>query len=331
VSDIASASDLSAAARAARLLDAYLDDLALRGRSRLTVRNYRTDIGGFLEYCAEAEQDPFTLRRAFVRAYLASLQQEGSSPASLSRIASTVHSFYRHLARIGETPRDLLAELKPPKKPQRLPKALQPDETTRLLESVDLSTPAGLRDRAVLETLYGAGLRVSELAGLDVESVDLDYGEIRVTGKGAKERIALLGEPALEAIEAYLERGRAALLGDRPRYPADGGPLFVNRFGERLSARSVQTLVRRYGLEAGVSLAAHPHLLRHTFATDLLAGGADLRVVQSLLGHESADTTQIYTHVTEVRQRKVIEDAFFNPVLAERRRKRKLRRRDKDR
>jgi site-specific recombinase XerD len=183
---------------------------------------------------------------------------------------------------------------------------MQSGDVATLVEAPPGDGPAALRDRALLELLYAAGLRVSELVGLDVRDVDMDEGTLRVTGKGRKQRIALFGGPAARVLQAWLREGRPALASGRAE-PA----LFLNRDGGRLSVRAVQLMVRRAGIAAGIETKTHPHLLRHTFATHLLDGGADVRVVQELLGHARATTTQVYTHVTEARQRHVYDDAFF--------------------
>ena len=187
-----------------------------------------------------------------------------------------------------------------PKLDKRLPSFLTQDDVRRLLEAPDLSTPQGQRDRALLELLYASGLRVSELVRLDLEQINLDTREIRVWGKGAKERVVLMGKPAAEAVATYIHEGRPKLLGEK-RSTA----LLVNRYGGRLNERRVQRILEKYAGVAGIGKRVHPHMLRHTFATHLLDGGADLRVVQELLGHAALSSTQIYTHVTKSQARKV--------------------------
>lgn len=304
-------------------LDAYLRELSAVGnRSDYTIRNYRNDIGSFLRWCEARELEPLRITRQTFREFLTELKDGGMVAASITRRTSTVHGFYKYLHAEGATERDLLYGIALPKRPRRLPKVLDPAMLTALLEAPDLSTPAGLRDRAMLELLYGGGLRISELVSLNVGQVDLGDGSAVIHGKGSKERQVLFGEPAMQALERYLESGRAALTpanGQRPT--ANGHPLFLNRFGTRLTARSVQTLIKRHALAAGIAADVHPHLLRHSFATHLLDGGADLRIVQDLLGHSSANTTQIYTHVSQARQavvsaaawEKVAEQALEGP------------------
>jgi site-specific recombinase XerD len=191
-----------------------------------------------------------------------------------------------------------------PKRGRRLPKVLEPPVISALLNQPDASTPKGLRDRAMLELLYGGGLRISELAALNAGDVDLEYGVAIVHGKGAKERVTLFGEPAMDALRAYLEGGRPSLL-KRPE-PA----LFISRPGRRLTVRAIQMMVTRTATAAGIAVDIHPHLLRHSFATHLLDGGANLRTVQELLGHSSAETTQIYTHVSQARHAAASEAAW---------------------
>jgi site-specific recombinase XerD len=220
---------------------------------------------------------------------------------------STIHALYRHLAREGTIDRDLLEGVSPPRRERRLPSLLAQDQARACVEAVSGDDPASLRDRAILELLYGAGLRVSELAGLDIDAIDRDDACVRVTGKGNKQRIAVYGRPAAAAIERYLSVGRPLLSGAGTR------ALFLNhRGGQRLSVRAIELLVQKYAGQAGIDRRVFPHLFRHSFATHLLDGGADVRIVQELLGHESAGTTQIYTHVTEERQRQVYTEAFYN-------------------
>lgn len=291
-------------------LDAYLRELgAVAGRSAYTIRNYRNDIGAFLRWCRERELEPLAISRQVFREYLGELKETGMAAASLTRRTSTVHGFYRYLQREGATDRDLLHGLAMPKRPRRLPKVLDPAALDRLLTAPDADTPQGLRDRAMMELLYGGGLRISELVALDLGQVNLAEGTAIVHGKGAKERLVLFGEPAMLALERYLAEGRPALAAGA-KHGQGCAALFLNRFGSRLTARSVQALVRRYAVAAGIPAEVHPHLLRHSFATHLLDGGADLRIVQELLGHSSAATTQIYTHVSRQLQAELTRSAW---------------------
>ena len=286
-------------------LEAYLRELqAVGNRSAYTIRNYRNDIGHFLAYCDEDGIEPLEMNRQIFRTYLGTLREKGMVAASITRRTSTVHGFYKYLLREGAAEKDLLYGVALPKKPKRLPKVLDQTVIEALLSAPDVSTPQGLRDRAMFELLYGGGLRISELVGLDTGQVDLEYGAAIIRGKGSKERVVLFGRPATDALEGYLDSGRPKLAsGPEPA-------LFLNRFGGRLTARSVQSIIKRHALGAGIAQDVHPHLLRHSFATHLLDGGADLRIVQDLLGHSSANTTQIYTHVSQARQAEVSAAAW---------------------
>lgn len=298
--------------RSRELLERYLDDLQyLRRRSPLTVRNYRADISQFLQALAQDRVECDRAGRSHGRAYLASLIEAGVAPASVKRSATTIRAFYAWLERESLLPEampgDSILLLRYPKAPRRLPHFLSEEDTDLVLRGPehddDPAAPRALRDRALLELLYAAGLRVSEAAGLDVIDLDFANRQVRVTGKGNKTRVCLFGEPAREAIARYIEEGRPALA--RGAQPA----LFLNRDGDRLSARSMQAIVRRAGTRA-LGERVHPHLLRHSFATHMLDSGADLRVVQHLLGHSSADTTQIYTAVTKRAQESLVGNSL---------------------
>jgi site-specific recombinase XerD len=279
-----------------------------RNLSPNTLRNYRTDLTHFFDWWERsASGDIRAVTRPGFRQYLAALDAGGVSRGSVQRKVSTIHTFYRDLVREGVLDTDPLAELRPPKKAKILPRVLPAEAIGALLVAPDAETDTGVRDRAMLELLYAAGIRLRELTGLNVEDIDLHEQTVRVTGKGNKQRITLIGEPAARALRAYLKTVRARVTRD-PHERA----LFLNKDGGRLSARRVEILVRRYATAAGIDQRAFPHLLRHTFATHMLDGGADVRIVQELLGHSSASTTQIYTHVTEQRQRQTYTDAFYN-------------------
>jgi site-specific recombinase XerD len=291
------------------LLDAYLIRLRVeRNLSEYTLRNYRTDLTHFLEWWQLQEgTSPLSVTRPAFRRYLAALEAAGVARASVARKVSTIHTFYRHLQQEGVLPADPLRELRPPKKPRTLPKVLGESAIGALLAAPGLESDIGIRDRAILELLYAAGLRVRELTALDLDHADLHEQTLRVTGKGNKQRIVLFGGPAERALRLYLKTVRPKLARDSRQRA-----LFLNKDGGRLSPRRVEILVRRYAAAAGIDERAYPHLLRHSFATHMLDGGADVRIVQELLGHTSASTTQIYTHVTEARQRQTYTDAFYN-------------------
>jgi site-specific recombinase XerD len=296
-------------ARALAALDRYLDELArVKRRSAHTVRNYQRDISDFFAFLAGRGTEFDEAGRVDGRAYLAQCRLTGVAEASVKRRATTVRGFYAWLDREGELPPsrpgDSILRLRYPKVTRRLPRFLSQQDARDLVEGQDGSTPQSLRDRALLELLYAAGLRVSELAGIDARDLDLVNAQVTVTGKGDRTRVCLFGEPARQALIEYIERGRPELA--RGAQEA----LFLNRSGGRLSARSMQTIVRRAGVGAGIGQPVYPHLLRHTFATHMLEDGADLRVVQHLLGHGSVDTTQIYTAVTSSKQQSVVTKAL---------------------
>ncbi|MBA7601241.1 Tyrosine recombinase XerC [subsurface metagenome] len=283
----------------------YLE--AERNASPYTVRNYTTDllgsknIKGFFTFLTERGIKSLDkVDRHLLRDYLAYLAEQDLVKASIARKLSAIRSFYRYLVREEILPVNPMQETSSPKLDRRLPAFLTIEEITRLLDKPDSATPQGQRDRAFMELLYASGLRVSELVGLNLEQVDLDSREIRVLGKGSKERMVLMGEPAAAALIAYLDEGRLELLSDKR-----GSAVFLNYKGGRLTERSVQSILEEYAHRAGIGKKVHPHMLRHTFATHLLDGGADLRVVQELLGHASLSSTQVYTHVSKSQAKKV--------------------------
>jgi site-specific recombinase XerD len=319
----------SPAGRIDALLERYLAVLAAeRNLSRFTVRNYATDLRHLFAFLAEHDVDPLAITRATFRAYLASLIEAGVAHGSVTRRVSTARSFYKWLRLEGVMREDPLANVQGPRKPRRLPHVMTLEDITSLIGAADGDRPADLRDRALLELMYAAGVRLSEAHGLDIGDVDLQGMAVRVTGKGNKERVVVMGEPARVSVERYLRDGRAVLAAKR-RSPRGGEEraLFLNREGGRMSQRRMQLIVRKYALSAGIDERVHPHLLRHTFATHLLDGGAELRVVQELLGHSSPNTTQIYLHVTEERQRKVMEQSLDELAAVEAARRNLARRR----
>ncbi len=274
---------------------------AEKGLASLTVRNYKTDLEPLYDFIeARNFSDLRALDRGAFREYLAWLIQLGYVRASIVRKLSALRSFLRWLVRGKVIEADPLPQRGVMKLESRLPRFLSQDEAARLLRAPDTSTPLGIRDRALLELIYGAGLRVSEAHGLDVGGLNLETRELRVRGKGSKERVALIGRAARDALVLYLGQVRPKLANRD-----SGHALVLNRSGRRLSQRSIQAMVRRYAVKARLRSGVHTHTLRHSFATHMLEGGADLRVVQELLGHASPATTQIYTHVTQSQARKV--------------------------
>ncbi len=277
----------------------YLE--AERNASPYTVRNYTSDLLGFFQFLRLKRVDSLKeVDKHVLRDYLSHLMEQGFVKASIARKLSAIRSFYRYLLREEMISTSPVSTTSSPKLDRRLPEFLTIDEMRRLLEAPDSATPQGQRDRALLELLYASGIRVSELVKLNLEQVSLDTREIRVWGKGSKERMGLMGEPAARALAAYLNQGRPKLLGKKR-----SSAVFLNRYGERLTARSVQSILEEYANIVGIEKRVHPHMLRHTFATHLLDGGADLRVVQELLGHASLASTQIYTHVSKSQAKKV--------------------------
>lgn len=292
-------------------LDGFLASLAARDASVHTRRAYATGVSCFLDWLdghPEARRDWRDPSRQQSRAFLASLGSAGLSRRSISSRLAALRSFYRHGRRQGWVTSDPWAAVSTPRVTRRLPQVLEVDEIERTLDAVGGSSEAlKLRDRAILETAYASGVRISELAGARVADLDERRGELRVLGKGRKERIVLLGGPALDALESYLTDGRPRLR-DRASAPDDGS-LFLNSAGAPISVRGLRYRIDRLFRLAGVREGASPHTLRHSFATHLLEGGADLRVVQELLGHSSLATTQVYTHVSVGRLRQAYRDA----------------------
>ena len=281
-------------------------EASLSSLSEHTRRAYAHDAAEFVAWCErggcpQAED----LDHTAVRRYLAYLQTRGFARASISRKAASVRAYARFLKRRGVLERDVAAAVQSPKGVRRLPRMPKDREATALLDqaaaAAGIDDPRALRDLAILELLYGAGLRVSECCGLDVADVDRRRATVTVLGKGAKVRRLPLGEPALEAVGAYLRTARPVLVTAATREDA----LLVNARGRRMTPRDVRRVLARYPLPDGRLL--HPHALRHAYATHLLEGGADLRAVQELLGHADVGTTQIYTHVTRDRLRSVYE------------------------
>jgi integrase/recombinase XerD len=285
-----------------RLVDRWLDHLATeRGLARKTVEAYARDLAAFSRpLVTRGIRAAGAIGATEVRAHLARLADRGLSPRSQARALAALRGFLRFCVRERRLKEDPTARLAIRRPPGRLPHALGGGEVGALLATPRDGERRGIRDRALLELLYACGLRVSELVGLRGEQVNLEAGFVRVTGKGGKERVVPLGRPARAALERYLSEGRGPLLGGRT-----SSFVFVGRAGRPLTRQAVWKLVKQRGLAAGLGRRVFPHMLRHTFATHLLGGGADLRVVQALLGHADVATTQIYTHVTPTRLREV--------------------------
>ena len=290
---------------------AYLDHLAVeRGLAGNTLVAYRRDLARYVSFLqSRGRRAPSEVSEADVRAFVAWLRtgDQTASPlaaSSAARVLAAVHGWHRFCAREGWAPTDPAAGVRAPARPQRLPRALSTDDVARLLDAAGAGEgPVPVRDRALLELLYSTGGRISEVVGLDVDDVDLDpqASAARLLGKGRKERVVPVGSYAREAVQAYLVRSRPVLAAGGRGTPA----LFLNTRGARLSRQSGWAVLRLAAQRSGIPDDVSPHTLRHSFATHLLAGGADVRVVQELLGHASVTTTQIYTHVTPDTLREV--------------------------
>jgi len=279
-------------------LASYDRDLRARGLAERTRRAYGVDLGGFAEWAGEHGLGPSDVRHRDVRRYGAGLSNAGAAPATVARKLAAIRGLYGYLVRTeraGSNPAELVSS---PKRSEKLPNVLTTEQMRSLLERIPARTPLELRDRAMLELAYSCGLRCEEIVNLDLGALDYETEQLRVLGKGSKERLLPVGEPAQRALRRYLDKGRHALTTD-PRENA----LFLSKSGRRLSNSDV---TRRLGLwtrEAALAAGVSPHSLRHSFATHLLEGGADLRTIQELLGHASISTTQVYTRVDAARLR----------------------------
>jgi integrase/recombinase XerC/integrase/recombinase XerD len=273
-------------------------DLRARGSAERTRRAYSVDLRQLAEWAGGLGMGPADLGHREVRRYAAGLSAEGAEPATVARKLASARGLFDYLVRterLGRNPADLVSA---PKREGKLPKVLPAEQVRRLLERIPARTALELRDRAMLELAYSCGLRCEEIVNLDRGAVDFDSEQLRVRGKGDKERVLPIGEPAQKALRRYLERGRPAIEGD-PREPA----LFVSKSGRRLSPSDVTRRLSLWVREAALAGGVSPHSLRHSFATHLLEGGADLRAIQELLGHASISTTQVYTRVDAARLR----------------------------
>jgi site-specific recombinase XerD len=297
-------------------LDAFLARLAARDTSEHTRRSYRTAISQWLEWLDERDADWRAPARPLIRGYLAELAARDLARRSISSRLAALRSFYRYARREAIVDADPWSGALTPRLPRRLPQVLEVNEVERLIDEADMASDRralALRDTALVETAYAAGLRISELAAARLADLDLARGELRVMGKGRKERITLLGGPAKEALAEYLAYGRPALrtgaLASAGAQSEDSGVMFLNAKGGPIGVRGLRYRLDRLYRRAGLPSGATPHTLRHSFASHMLEGGADLRVVQELLGHESLGTTQIYTHVSPSRLRSAYKDA----------------------
>jgi len=273
-----------------------------RGLSRNTLEAYRSDLLQLGQHLREHDVDVLAVGHADLAGFLDALAAGGARPATLQRKAACLRSFYRHLRREAIIDHDPTADLRAPRKSQKLPQVLSRGEVDRLLAAPRGTTPGGLRDRALLELMYACGLRASEAVGLELGDIDLEAAVLRARGKGNKERLVPIGRTAIAAMALYLQRGRPLLVG-----PGEDRHVFVNRRGTGLTRQGLYKIVQRHARAVGLQERMSPHTLRHTFATHLLAGGCDLRAVQEMLGHADIATTQIYTHLSAER----LKDVYF--------------------
>lgn len=297
--------------------EAHLDEYeryltAIRQLAPPTVRNYMNDLATFMKFLSETGRITHLSSpdRHELRSYLAWLANRGYEKASIGRKLTALRMFFGWMQETGRTATNDTDMVSAPRQPRRLPYVVSQAEIERLLITPNTTTTLGLRDRAMLESLYASGIRVSEATSIDVSDLDLDTRECTVFGKGSKQRIVLLGSSAVQWLRKYLSDARPKLVTRQ-----SGDALFLNKQGGRLTERGIQMIVKKHAMSAGLDAEFHTHNLRHSFATHLLDGGADLRVVQDLLGHESPATTQIYTHVSAEQARRVYLSAHPGNAL----------------
>jgi integrase/recombinase XerD len=272
-----------------------------RGLAENTLVSYRTDLNSYISFCRQYGLSAMgQAGKDAIMSYLFQLQLNGRSPATISRHLAAIKSYYRFAVNEGVVSKDPAQELESPKTAQRLPRVLTVEEVDLLLRQPLIGEPAGLRDKAMLELLYATGLRVSELVSLDLANLNLENGFVRCFGKGSKERVVPMGDVAARFLREYLARGRCKL--DKSKTT---NALFVNLRGQRLTRQGFWKIIKKYAHKAKINTDITPHTLRHSFATHLLENGADLRVVQEMLGHTDISTTQIYTHLTQKRVKEI--------------------------
>ena len=284
-------------------IDAYVSQLTgVRGLSENTQKGYASDLADYARWCERRGVDALNVTHKELRAYLAELSRARYATTTINRRLSAIRGLYRWMSLHGGVPSDAASSVASPKVARVLPKTMTDAEASRLLGDCDVSCPAGLRDRAFLELLYASGARISEVSRLDVASLDFAGSSVKLFGKGSKERVVPLYELALDWVGRYVQEARPALLArSKNACNIDDAALFISTRGGRMSANALRTVFERHVVQAGLDPALTPHAMRHTFATELLSGGADLRSVQELLGHESLSTTQIYTHLSVER------------------------------
>lgn len=281
-------------------IDAFLSELSAAGASPHTIRAYRNDLRELGAWASERRRSPGELRYRDLRGYAATLSDRGLARSTVARKLTAIRSLGENLVNTGVAAQNPAELLPSPKTESRLPRVLGPDQAAQLLDRIPARGPLEVRDRAMLELAYACGLRADEIRGLRTEDVDFEAESVRVRGKGGKERVVPIGEPAQRALRRYLDTARPALVGRADFEPA----MFVSKRGRRLHTSDIRRRLERWVREAGLAGGVSPHVLRHSFATHLLEGGADLRSIQELLGHSSVSTTQIYTRVEPGRLRR---------------------------
>lgn len=282
-------------------IEGFLDTVwAQRGLAEATLENYRSDLTGLALWLARHESDLLTAARADLLDYMAQRHRLGLSVASNARLLSTLRQFYGHLLQLRQREDNPSDRIDAPKRGRSLPKSLSEGQVEALLATPDISTAMGQRDLAMLDLLYATGLRVSELVGLTLTQVNLRQGVLQVMGKGGKERLVPIGEQSLDSLRQYLNDGRRSLLGEQ-----QVEAIFVTTRKSGMTRQAFWYLIKRYAVRAGIDASISPHMLRHSFATHLLNHGADLRVIQLLLGHADLSTTQIYTHLANAALQKL--------------------------
>jgi integrase/recombinase XerD len=280
-----------------REIEQFTDALWMeRGLSRNTLTAYRNDLSGFAGWLLKQGKTLVTAQRQDLLGYLSDRVHGGAKPRTTARMLSSMRRFYRYLIREGQLREDPSVRIDTPRIGRPLPDSLSESEVEALLDAPDESDTLGIRDRAMLELLYACGLRVSELVGMTTDQASLTQGVVRLVGKGSKERLVPLGEEAIEWLQYYLDESRPDLAGE-----SSSKQLFITRRGKGMTRQAFWYRIRHYAVKAGINKPLSPHTLRHAFATHLLNHGADLRVVQMLLGHSDLSTTQIYTHVARER------------------------------
>ncbi|WP_374728475.1 site-specific tyrosine recombinase XerD [Natronospira proteinivora] len=285
-------------------IERFLDAMWMeRGLSENTLAAYRADLQNLAKWAQGVEREVETLARDDILEFLAWRVQQGARPRSTARQLSSIRRYFRYLVREGRRSDDPSSDIEMPRLGRPLPKSLGESEVEALLAAPEVEKPLGLRDRAMLELLYATGLRVSELVSLRLDQVNLRQGVIRINGKGERERLVPLGEESQAWLQRYVEEGRSGILGGR-----QSPFLFPTRRSEHMTRQAFWHIIKRYAQRAGISRGLSPHTLRHAFATHLLNNGADLRVVQMLLGHSDVSTTQIYTHVARERLKSLHEE-----------------------